>query len=309
MAAPRRWIRLDVGWSDSEWLVALEPAARLAWVEMLVYVKTTGLAGEAKALPPAVFGRNRGIPPEAVQQMLEAAVGDGALTIAERTWTIVNWPEYQETDVGAAERMRQYRADRSRLSTTRQNRASHSRRTRKPVTPVTAPKPYDVIKTPNVTDVTGCSGVTRHATGTETGTETTDERITTEREGAGAPPPAIGKSKPAKPERWTVVPDTWKGPTAAHRTYALEHGLDLVAEVTLFTTHEWPPAKAKSDPDRTFTSWLARAAQWASERRLGRQNSSGNGRTQEAADQRLLQHRAELGRIDLNASRSVFDHG
>lgn len=181
MPAPRRWIRLDVGWSRSEWLAELSPAARLAWVELLTYAKTDGTGGVVRAISPAVFGRNFGIPADDVRAMLEAAASgdDPALIVDEGSWIVSKWPDYQETDPTAADRMKRYRADRSRLSTTLQNRqngVTPSNETTKPVTDVTR----------NVTDVTDRSGVTRHATVTVTGTptETNEETATTAAEPA-----------------------------------------------------------------------------------------------------------------------------
>lgn len=146
MAPPRRWIRLDAGWSDTEWLAVLEPAARLAWVELLTYVKTDGMAGTVKAVAPAVFGRKYAIPAAAVQAMLDAAQADGALEVGDASWTVVKWAEYQYVDPTAKDRMRKHRAEKSSLSPLRRNKR-------------------------NVTAVTDRSGVTRHATVTETITE------------------------------------------------------------------------------------------------------------------------------------------
>ena len=119
--APRRWIRLDVGWSDSDWVGGLQPAGRLAWVELLAYVKRDGTAGMAKALTAQAFARKIRVPVADAETMLEAAKADGALVEDETDWTITNWPEYQESDPRAAERMRRYRAERSKLSPLRRN--------------------------------------------------------------------------------------------------------------------------------------------------------------------------------------------
>lgn len=109
MAPPRRWIRLDVGWSRSDWLADLSPAARLAWIELLTYTKAEGVGGEVKAVSPGVFGRMCGIPAEDVAAMLDAAQKDGALVVEGRTWRIANWDAYQESDRTAAERKRRQR--------------------------------------------------------------------------------------------------------------------------------------------------------------------------------------------------------
>lgn len=169
MPAPRRWIRIDVGWSDSEWLADLSPAGRLAWVELLTYVKSEGLAGVAKRLAPTVFARKYAIPVGDVVAMLEAAIGDGAVMLDDESWIITGWPDYQETDPRAADRQKKFRAERSRLSTTKQNRpvsvdnaVTANITNGKPVTPVTVDDQRDGRDTT----------VTRRATETETYTET-----------------------------------------------------------------------------------------------------------------------------------------
>lgn len=153
--APRRWIRVDVGWSDSEWVGNLEPGGRLAWIELLAYAKRDGAGGSVKALTAAAFGRKIRVPAADVQAMLDEAAKDGALVIADGTWTLTNWTEYQEPDRTAAERQRRHRADKSRLSPLRRDNRDT------PLQPVTG-------------------GVTRRVTETETETERNTEH----------PPPA-----------------------------------------------------------------------------------------------------------------------
>lgn len=118
----RRWIRLDVGWDDSEWLLNLTPAAQLAWVKFLCYVKTHGVKGKCRALTPAATAKRFAIPGADVGAMLNAAHADGAIeTTSEGDWVVTNWAEYQETDYTAAERQRRHRKDRSRLSPLRRD--------------------------------------------------------------------------------------------------------------------------------------------------------------------------------------------
>lgn len=144
---PGRWFRLDVGWSRSEWLAELEPASRLAWVELLAYVKAEGVGGVAKAMSPAVFGRIAGIDPADVRALLDAAEADGALEIHDGEWRVTKWDAFQNPDRTAAERMRRHR------------------------------EKQDVTR--NTRNDTRNKGVTRHATVTvtETETETTEEQI------------------------------------------------------------------------------------------------------------------------------------
>ncbi|HWV56065.1 MAG TPA: hypothetical protein VNZ57_01215 [Longimicrobiales bacterium] len=119
--AQRRWIRLDVGWSNSDWLVALNPGGRLAWIELLGYVKVFGSAGRAKAMGVAAAAKRWDIPAEDVQAMLDAAIEDEALQIDGDVWVVVNWNRYQDVDATAAERNRRYRQSRARLSPLRRN--------------------------------------------------------------------------------------------------------------------------------------------------------------------------------------------
>lgn len=129
LTAPRRWIRLDVGWDRSDWLADLPPGSRLAWVLLLGYVKTVGVAGSVKAMSSRGAARDWNIPEAEFCLMMEAAIRDGAvLKPNPETWEIAHWDRYQQD--GAAERQRRHRADRSRLSPLR-DVTEHS------VTPVT----------------------------------------------------------------------------------------------------------------------------------------------------------------------------
>lgn len=108
----RRWIRLDVGWDTSDWLVELEPAAQLAWVKLLAWVKVHGKAGRTKAMSAVAAGKKWGIQPSDVTAMLEAAQGDHpkALAIVDGEWVVTAWATYQEPDPTAARRKRDQRA-------------------------------------------------------------------------------------------------------------------------------------------------------------------------------------------------------
>lgn len=115
MSAPRRWIRLDVGWDRSDWLAELSPGSRLAWVLLLGYVKAFGVAGAAKAMTSRGAARDWNLPEADFLAMIEAAIAHGAVVKPnEETWEITGWDRYQQD--GAAERQRRHRADRSRLS-------------------------------------------------------------------------------------------------------------------------------------------------------------------------------------------------
>lgn len=104
----RRWIRLDVGWDDTEWLAMCSSGAQLAWVKLLCHAKRDGTGGRCKALSNAVAARRWGVTPSAVGEMIEAARSDGAVHEDGGYWTITAWSSYQ-MDWSAADRQRRFR--------------------------------------------------------------------------------------------------------------------------------------------------------------------------------------------------------
>ncbi len=119
MTATSRWIRLDVDWTDSPWLCALDSGARYCWIEMLCYVKRSGVRGRVKALHPTVAAKRWDVAVAEVERMIQAALDDEALAEDGDDWVVVSWKAYQP-DQRAAERMRRYRDTQGR----RQNRDS-----------------------------------------------------------------------------------------------------------------------------------------------------------------------------------------
>lgn len=107
MSKSQRWMRLDTGIFDSEWVYLLDPLAQLAWVRLLIHVKTEGVKGTAKALSIPVACKKWGIPESDIQAMLTAAREDGALAEGAE-WSVTNWLKYQESP--SAERVRKHRA-------------------------------------------------------------------------------------------------------------------------------------------------------------------------------------------------------
>jgi thymidylate kinase len=57
-------------------------------------------------------------------------------------------------------------------------------------------------------------------------------------------------------KRWRFVPADWE-PNQSHRDMAKRLGLDLEAEAEAYRDYEYD--KPKSDPDRTFNTWLRNA--------------------------------------------------
>lgn len=113
MSAPGRWIRLQVGWSDSEWIEPLDALAQFAWVKLMEHVKANGVRGRCKALSARVAGNKWKIPAKQVQAMLDAAHADGALNGGPGEWCITNWDAYQPMDASNAERQARHRARRN----------------------------------------------------------------------------------------------------------------------------------------------------------------------------------------------------
>lgn len=107
MAKAQRWLRIDTGIFDSEWVFLLPPLAQLAWIRLLVYVKAEGTNGEAKALSLAVASKKWSIPQGDIQAMLEAARADGALADKD-DWVVVNWQKFQQSP--STLRVRKHRA-------------------------------------------------------------------------------------------------------------------------------------------------------------------------------------------------------
>lgn len=104
-----RWLRLDCSWSKNDWVGDLEPESRLAWIELLCYVKAYGSYGAVKRTPPHRFAAANGLSEESVKQMEDAAIESGALVSSDGTWQVAKWNQYQE-DATAAQRKARQRA-------------------------------------------------------------------------------------------------------------------------------------------------------------------------------------------------------
>jgi hypothetical protein len=102
----RRWIRLDIGWDDSEWVAELSPLAQLAWIKLLCHAKRDGIAGTCKALVPKVAARRWGVPLDAIQEMLDAGRREGAIHQDNGDWSLTAWDRYQVDNSNAARQRR-----------------------------------------------------------------------------------------------------------------------------------------------------------------------------------------------------------
>ncbi len=103
-----RWIRLDVTWSQSEWLSELPAASRLAWIELLCFVKSHGVAGSVKRPSNVTLSRMWNISRSSIEVMLAAASHDGAIVFDGADIVITGWG-IRQMDPKAAMRMKAYR--------------------------------------------------------------------------------------------------------------------------------------------------------------------------------------------------------
>ena len=103
-----RFLKLELTWMESEWLIVLSPGARLAWVKLLGYCKASGLGGTVKRLTPLTAAHAWYLGEEDVRAMERAAINDGALIVEDGNWIILNWRRYQ-CDETNAERQKRFR--------------------------------------------------------------------------------------------------------------------------------------------------------------------------------------------------------
>ena len=110
----RRWIRLDVGWEDSEWLHNLDGDAAGCWPRLLCLVKRDGVRGRLRRPSNLrVLAHQWRVPVETVEAMEQAALEGAddnppALELDDGNWVVTAWARYQE-DPTAKERMRRMR--------------------------------------------------------------------------------------------------------------------------------------------------------------------------------------------------------
>ena len=216
----RRWLRLDVGWDDSDWIIDLPPGAQLTWIKLLTYAKACGTNGRVRAMTAKAAASRWRIPQPDVDACLTAAVLDGAVVVEDGDWVLTGWIRYQATDPTAAERVKRYRADKSRLSPLRVNTVTHRN-----VTPVLS-----------------------RATETETETETENPPI--------CPPEGDQPKKVRK--RATALSGEWR-PTDSHLELAGRLGVDMEAEADQFRDHHAARGSTFLDWGRAFNTWLRNA--------------------------------------------------
>ena len=105
----RRWIRLDTEWDESGWIDALEGQAAGCWPRLLCWVKLRGRKGQCRTPDRSTLARRWRVTRTAVDELMDAALLDGALRIDGDILIVVNWDQYQEPDPTASERKRRQR--------------------------------------------------------------------------------------------------------------------------------------------------------------------------------------------------------
>jgi hypothetical protein len=88
MKKRREYIALHVHWNDEEWVRAMSPAARLAWIELLCWVAGSEWPSWADSMSAADFARMRGLRTESVLEMLGAAISVGELESKQGYWYV-----------------------------------------------------------------------------------------------------------------------------------------------------------------------------------------------------------------------------
>lgn len=237
--AQRRWLRLDAGWMDSEWLIPLSVGARLAWVALLCHAKLAGAGGAVRAMAVPVAAKRWDIPIDDVEIMFSAAIDDGAITHDDDgDWVISHWREYQDTDYTSSKRQQKHRDKASR----RDNRYG----------PLVNRDKADVT---GVTPLQGCDPSRATVTVTVTDKETTS---------------APSNGHPKKPISPTVLtfptvgnPQSWNLTTEQVTEWQeLYPGIDVIAEARkALAWVDASPQKRKTagGMKRFLVGWLGRA--------------------------------------------------
>lgn len=109
--AENKYLQLNCNWMESEWLFPLSDGARLAFVQLLTYIKAHGFNGRAKAKAVAIFAVQNRISEASVKELLDAAKADGALVEEDGLWILTGWAKHQG-DSTNAERQARFRENR-----------------------------------------------------------------------------------------------------------------------------------------------------------------------------------------------------
>ena len=115
--ATSRWIRLDVSWDESDWLFDLSGAAAGCWPRLLCMIKRDGVRGQCKAPSLRVLASKWRVAVTEVEELIDAAVDDGALEVTEDDeWIVTGWEEHQGDPAGK-DRTRRHREKKAEQET------------------------------------------------------------------------------------------------------------------------------------------------------------------------------------------------
>ena len=107
----RRWVRIDVGWAETEWVDALSAEAQLAWIKLICHAKSHGVGGRVKIPSLKVIAKRWKVRVRAIEELVEAGRIDGAIYEDSGDWVLTAWNAYQP-DPTAAQRQAESRARR-----------------------------------------------------------------------------------------------------------------------------------------------------------------------------------------------------
>ena len=147
--ADNLFLMLNVNAMDSEWLHPLPAGARLAWVMVLIYVKTNGRSGRVKAKSASVFAQQHNILKEDVETLLCAAREDRALVDEDGVWELTNWSKYQNNDPTRNERVARHRLEKKAKAEAEQASAEQVTDVTRYVTPEESKAEQSKVDFPN----------------------------------------------------------------------------------------------------------------------------------------------------------------
>ena len=95
MSIDAPWLALTIDWMHSRMFDKATPAARLAWVYLLCWVKAYGRGGRAK-VRAELLSKHYSISVRSIDEMLKTARKHKAITVEDDVVTICNWRTYQD---------------------------------------------------------------------------------------------------------------------------------------------------------------------------------------------------------------------
>lgn len=103
-----RYMKLNLAWSDSEWVSGMSEGGRLCWIYLIGYCKSFGLNGRVKSVSESTFARKHDVSENSIRECLNAAIVHGAVRVKVDTWVFDKWAKHQGDETGA-ERQRRFK--------------------------------------------------------------------------------------------------------------------------------------------------------------------------------------------------------